>query len=169
MYSISNVKCRVTTTPFEIPPDIEKKSRKCKNFYSTTIDSYSFIIFPKNGCINISGVKSFAGINRIPPLIFHHFHLNICPDNITVDNSTASGNLLPVQPLHLHKLKVTEGWFIHIRPHVFPAAVIRKKVQKKGSIILFTNGKFIIVGGKSLTDIENAYKTLCQITNYVRP
>ncbi len=161
MYTVCNVKCHVKTSPFSLSEEVLKKSRKCKNFYTYKVQGISFVLFPTIGFLNISGIKCFAHIKDIPPLLFHQFKINIRSDNIIVDNTTASGKLIINQSLSTLNFDEKE-WTVNFRPQIFPAAIIRRRNchRKKGSIILFANGKFIIVGGKNEEDIKSVYSSL---------
>ncbi len=166
MYIVSNLKCHVKSSPFVLNKKMQDIAKKCKNFYVIHAEQLSFVIFPSIGFINISGIKRFEDIKTLPQILFRQFQIIVQSDNIIIDNSTASGKLTRCQSHALFSLNFGEDWVVNLRPHIFPAAVIRPK-HRKGSIILFANGKFIIVGSKSLDDIDYVYLELQQKLNHV--
>ena len=180
-YSIKNVK--IHTRFFgvlTIPKALESQSKKHSNFTVIRFSHLVFIVFPTNSCVNICGIPNFEGIKYAVSTFETQFQVSIRPEHVFIDNSTASGRLTKTS-LHLFKLQespvvVDHNLTISIRPHYFPSAVIRGLGSKSGprsrrkcrsdfaTCIVFSNGKFIIVGGVSLQHIAKSYQSLCAIT-----
>jgi len=178
---VSNVKIRLKLdAPVTIPKHLSDKTVFHNNFISLRIDSLSCIIFHKSGHVNISGIKDFSHIKEALVCFNKHFESNIDENNIIVDNSTASGRLsnysicLPklanISPHHQELVTVS------IRQYFFPSAVIRPRRRqqqqhtaaldaKLATVVLFANGKFNIVGGKSERSISQTWNLLRAITD----
>lgn len=142
-----------------------------------------FTIFHKSGHVNVSGVRDFSKIEEALAIFNRLFKTAVSREKITVDNSTSSGSLftpliassekiVAVQRLNLKELKNRvesvggEESTLHLRPHFFPGAVFRRK--GKSTLIVFTTGKFIIVGAKNRLQIREAHRALCAITRGMR-
>ena len=155
----------------QIPPALVNVTKYHSNFSVTRVQNFVYTIFPKGRHVNISGIKNFENIKEALITFNGQFDTNITRDNIIIDNLTASGQLTK-QNIHLSKLLHCAGRdnvIISVRPYYFPSALIRPK-DRTGrdnltTGLLFANGKFIIIGGKSLTTIENTYTKLCALTN----
>lgn len=168
---IKNVKIHFKTEckPLKIPAHLKNKIKEYSNFMSIRFNPFVFIIFPKSGHVNASGICSFSNIKTALIQFNTQFETNIQEENISVDNITASGKLnkdkIRLQDLTYTSLPVT----VFIRPYYFPSAIIRhihdknKQNHRLPSIILFTNGKYIIVGGRSIEEVEKSFQTLCVI------
>ena len=126
-----------------------------------------FTLFPKSGHVNVSGIPSFNNVQDTLSAFNNHFGSHIVSSDVCVDNSTASGQI-QLQNSALYKLiplSKPYGYTVSIRPHYFPSAVIRSTTpRKKPTIILFSNGRFIIVGGKSWRSILEVFQILTVLT-----
>lgn len=167
-YIVSNIKARLfSNQPMTVPASLTPHITRHSNFISFHIDHFAFVLFPKSGQVNISGIRGFNDIKEAVRVFNSQFKTNIPVSNIVVDNTTASGKL------H-HRIKSFATLFksplrnevsISVRPHYFPSALIRPKGQQRGTIILFANGKYIIVGARSAEELNKAYETLCALTS----
>jgi len=170
--TVSNVKIRFKfQAPIIIPTHLSHTVVYHNNFLTVRFDSLSCVIFPKSGHVNISGIKDFSCIKEALICFNHQFDSDICEDVIIIDNSTASGRL-PCHPICIPKLIGNDLVTVSIRQQFFPSAVIRPKRRaqeqredKLATIILFANGKFNIVGGKSERSIHQTWLLLCALTN----
>ena len=139
------------------------------NFVSIRAGKLALVIFPRSGHVNLSGVRDFEGIKAAVNEFNHQFDTNICESNIVVDNSTASGKVC-LEGVSLKNLATAAaaaargkrpGTRVSIRPHCFPSAVLRTRGEP--TVILFANGNFVIVGGKTPESVDRALETLCAI------
>ena len=182
--TVKNVKARIALgKKLDVIPDPPTSRVKWySNFASLKLDHFAYVIFPKNGHINISGIRNFEeDILLSVRTIFAHLHpmvedVNIASvvGNLIIDNSTASGKL-KVEGIRLSDLvkraKTSSELLVSVRPHYFPSAVIRscKKnchhSRAGATIIVFANGKFIIVGARSPIEINSSYHRLCALTH----
>ena len=152
----------------EIPSTLKGNCKSHSNFITVRIKPYVCTIFQKSGHVNMSGIPNFEKINQALSLFNSHFFTNIREEDIVVDNSTTSGNLsiseknIPLDKLNGNSDKVT----VFIRPHFFHSAVIRpgKSADHRGTVVLFSNGKYFIVGCKSVPDITETVSQLCALT-----
>lgn len=170
-FEVKNIKVHFKTHQnLIIPPQTLSVCTSHSNFLTLRNAPYVFTIFAKSGHVNVSGIRGFEDIKTLVMRIKDQLDVDVQPSNIKIDNTTASGRLTsdrpPLQSLPCraaaHKVLVS------LRPHFFPSALIRQKKSetksKKGTIILFQNGKFIIVGCKSIPAIQETYDQLCAIT-----
>ena len=127
------------------------------------------------GHVNITGIKTFEEVKDATIRFTQLTGKEVNQDNIKVNNSTASGNLLSNSSnkfLSLKKVKniieknqeELNGTF-NFRPHHFPGAVFRR--NGKLTIIIFPSGRYIIVGGKNKLQIREAHRTICRITKKI--
>jgi TATA-box binding protein (TBP) (component of TFIID and TFIIIB) len=158
-----------------IPPHIECK--KCNNFIVSRNGKLVFSIFnsmKKKGFVNVTGCKNFEEIKKAVSLFTETFNVNVDENKIVVDNSTASGRAKsPRQRISLSKIKVIidsedrlqpfSSSRVRLHPHYFPGAVFRR--IGKPTIIIFSSGSYVIVGGKTINQITESYQTLCAIIN----
>ena len=170
-YKIFNVKIHFKLG-YELifSPEMMKTITKHSNFVVLRLSHYVYIIFPKNGHINVSGIKTFHDINSALSVFNSHFHTTVQASNIKIDNTTAHGrfNVDKVQLTKLASCNPHEHFNISIRPYYFPSALLRPKVlqsstssQTVTTCLLFSNGKFNIIGGKSIKTIEHTLYQLC--------
>lgn len=116
----------------------------------------------------MSGIPNFENIRQALSLFNSYFLTNIIEEDIVVDNSTTSGHLsLQENNISLDKLSVkSDKVTVFLRPHFFHSAVIRpgKSADHRGTIVLFSNGKYFIVGCKSVLDISETVSQLRALT-----
>lgn len=167
----------------------------CRNFIiiklspraaDTHLRKFVYTVFPGSGHINVSGVKDFAHIQSALDVFNQIFKTGATLADIKVDNSTSSGRLLchcddtcsssNSRRLNLYLLKrfvdsdpasQAAGFYLSLRPHFFPGAVLRRRGQaakKRASVILFANCKFVIVGAKSPEHIRETHRAVCALT-----
>ena len=163
---ISNLKCHVDFQK-EISPPPHSKQRF--NFFLTKVSGFSFVIFNKRGFVNISGVKNFNTLHHLRKVLQETFNTPVKIENIIIDNITASGKLCWSNRYKFQNLTKLNDISLSLNPQSFPAAIIRPKrhtyIKKIGTIILFSNGKYIIVGCKSEENLIETWKKLISIKN----
>lgn len=119
---------------------------------------YVYVVFPKRGYVNVSGIRDFNEC-ELARVKFEHVLGVKAITKFRIDNSTASGQF-PFQRIHLPDLLRVQtnhrGYpcTISLRPHYFPAALVRpldhvRRRRQIGTCILFANSKFIVVGSRS--------------------
>lgn len=177
---VNNVKAHwkvCNDTPLILPTELQDKVIHHTNFFTLRRNGYVYTIFLKNGHVNVSGIRNFNAIKDAMDTFNDQFVTNIHNDNIIVDNTTASGRL-PQEEICLHQFARSHQHLkeltISIRPHYFPSAVIRQKKKKgekkeerrnkKGTIVLFANGKYNILGCQTKESIEDTFNQLCVLT-----
>lgn len=165
-YSVHNVKFHFKTPRTPALPLHKAPTVKKKNFHILKIQHVVYSIF-LSGHVNVTGVKSFDNI----PLAVKDFAdifgvlYDLCISSAVVDNSTATVAIANKSPVSLYKLKDLFPYSsVSLRPYFFPGAVIRRK--NKCTIIAFSSGKFVILGAKSLEEIEETAKEICAIIGH---
>lgn len=146
---------------------------------------FVYTIFPRCRFVNVSGVKDFDHVQQAVDVFNETFKTSVKVEETVVDNSTSSGRLVcarhhPLGRLSLPRLKrcldaanqsVPREQRLHLglRPFSFPGGVLRfggsgGSNGGKGSAILFTNAKYVIVGAKSAEAVRRVHKRICAIT-----
>lgn len=148
------------------PPSLvlDNKLRNC---------SLTYVVFPKSGHVNVSGLRDFTDCEIAQDRFTHLFSVSVVK-SVIADNSTAVGNL-PVKQLNLHRVYLVVQRLltddivpctVSLRPQHFPSALLRPKRESKNrisTVILFGNGKFIIIGAKSIDQMNRTLENLKQI------
>lgn len=179
---VCNVKAHFCVTPLlEIPLHLTRYVEKCNNFWTLRLPEdllpptlrghkVVYVVFARKGHVNVTGIPRFGYLGTAQEHFVRLFSTSVVK-SIVADNSTVRGHL-PLEKLNLvklytrlYKLDLKPEPYpcnISIRPHYFPAAVVRPAKASKGIIataILFSNGKFLIVGSKNhpqaLRTVEN--------------
>lgn len=140
---------------------------KYKNFCVIKLSKIVYTIFT-SGHINGTGVKSFDEVTSAVEEFINQYNLchEFCTSSIKIDNSTSSATVCLSHRIYLPDLIpfIREG-ILSLRPDFFPGAVLRR--NNKCTIVIFTTGRFIIIGAKSKEETFDAYNTICLlITKY---
>jgi TATA-box binding protein (TBP) (component of TFIID and TFIIIB) len=114
---------------------------------------FTYIIFPINGYINVTGLKNYTNIIESVKFICDNFHLSRhhC-GNITIDNLTISGFIgfeISLSEIFYH---FCEYYYTRYNINIYPGLQIR--FPKLGTIIIFSSGKYTIVGAKCLDNAK---------------
>ena len=140
------------------------REEKAKTVYS---------IFPKSGFVNITGVRNFDEVENALAAFNKKFKQNIPLDQLKIDNSTASARItdakssndVQINLEHVKYLIDNETSFSILKatlsPANFPGIVIRSKTSP--TCLIFTSGRFNVVGAKGKQDLSNTYQWLCAI------
>ena len=142
-----------------------------------------YTIFPQKGYVNVSGVRGFDRIPLAVNLFNDAFKSHVKLAETVVDNSTSSGRLLCCTHRTSGKLSLPrfkrfldtdprarqQRLCLGLRPFHFPGGILRFrsdccKKKKLGSVILFSNAKYVIVGAKSTEDIQAIHQSVCALT-----
>lgn len=188
--SICNVKGHFSvSTPISVPNDIAKIIVHHGNFWTVRPPGHSklvFVVFPASGHVNVSGIRNFA-LTHAATKIFEDLFDTKITSELHIDNSTASGRLAvgvgsandeDQQQLQLTRLfgnldRLAFPCTVSIRPHYFPSALLRplKRALSDPDLIstsiLFTNGKFIIVGSKTEAQVARTFQNLNQLVRAI--
>lgn len=132
-----------------------------------------YTVFYSSGHINVSGIKDFDDCDHAQ-LLFEQLFNVASVSQFCIDNSTSTGQLcMTSNSINLSKLKLTENidtYFafpctVSLRPHYFPGALIRpaKITHEICTSILFSNGKFNIVGAKHPAQVARTVHNLQQM------
>ena len=154
----------------------EKVVKKINNFY-VLHDTYTFIIFPNCRKISVAKVKCFNDAENVIPSFCKLFDLekNMVESNFKVDNISAYGDFHCMLDLRLLKeqanilYNTSVGDFkVQYDRDIRGGAVCR--TLNLGTIIVFTKGKYFIVGSKCQEQVTNIYqKMLTLITDLKKP
>ena len=171
-YRVANVKVHVKLNKkLDLCSEVLCSARQYSSFCVLKLDTFSVTVFPNCGFLNISGIRGFDQIPEAVKTCNKHLYVNIHPTSVIVDNSTAYGclnynlNLFELAKLHNGAQDVFR---IKIRQETFPAAVVQP-VSNHNSLmktsLLFTNGKFTILGCKNHKEICHNLKLIKELTD----
>ena len=121
-------------------------------------EKYIYTVFGGSGYINVTKVKTFEDI---PPCITNFcdiFHLSLhqLQPSLGIDNITASGSLRRKLDLNSLRSAFSQHKFKY-NPNSFPGCFV--KFKDLGSIIIFKNGSYSIVGAKCKAHVTQIYQT----------
>lgn len=140
--------------------------KKSYNNFSVVKDTFTYIIFPQRGFVNITGIKGFLDIVRVIPHFCLFFGLDECNilSDIVVDNISASGNFWQrVNLVQLHQAinkKKVKSCFVSCTfdRNRFPGAFCR--TRGFGTLTLFPSGKYVVVGAKCQEHVDNIFQQM---------
>jgi len=126
-----------------------------------------FIIFPRSGFVNITGLKKEDKFPEAINLFLNHFQLNSRLTSLKIDNITACSkirkfaNIEVVEQILLSKKEKLLS--IKFNSYIFPSLYL--KIKEKGTIIIFNSGKFNIVGLSCQSKIKDQISILSALIN----
>lgn len=156
-------------TFFNVLSDEEKTKQLFKKinfsiFRDSQCKKIVYTIFHNSSHVNVTGIPTLKELNFALFRFNKQLQQNIKIDDVVIDNITAVGfiwenkkekiNLIPIEE-HIRSLKLPLTT-VNLRPDFFPGAVIRTKGY--GTVILFSSGKYIIVGCKSECQLQMTQK-----------
>lgn len=136
---------------------LETKEVKTYGNYKVLRDTFTYIIFPSNGFVNITGIKS---LQDIPFNVTNQFctSFSLVREDIgelTIDNITAVGNFnrrINLEKLH-HLANSRKKYFtVHFDRQIFPGAFC--KTFGFGTLSVYASGKYVVVGAKCQERIQ---------------
>lgn len=171
---------RVSSSPILVPETLKKHTVQYSNFWTfrpggQSIGNLVYVVFPSAGYVNVSGLNDFDVGEYAKQHFINLFEIDGDVSDFIVDSSTASGvfDVPAEEGTDLSRLLTlmtsSEGerpqypCTISIRPCYFPSALIRPKSAFKNTIatcIIFSNGKFVVVGSKSKAQTERTINNL---------
>lgn len=169
----AHFKLKHETKPFEfestLPPALRHHAVRKGNFTIYRDHEYKkvvFTLFHFSRHVNLTGVRSYTALEEAVKRFGELVNEIIPPANVVIDNSTASGRIWTDGRAYLDisllkdilRRDEKSSSTLSIRSDFFPGAVLRRKGFS--SVIIFSSGKFIIVGGKSPWHIQEAYQRL---------
>lgn len=126
-------------------------SKKINNFWVLTIKRKSkvkFIYFPPN-FINITGIKAIRDIFVDLKLLLKSLNLSLKSiRKISIDNITASGKFKHRIEIPKTARNLASVYYVRSNPDIYPG--LHLKISNLGSILLFSSGKYSIVGVKCM-------------------
>ena len=155
-----------------LPEEIRRRER---NFVCVKEKGFSFTIFPHSGNIVATGIRRRDLISRAVLAFIQMTDLPVykrCLSALRVTNSTYTGkvqcdditcgDVTMCQILSAAEDQQIQAskWDISFRSQFFPGIRIRH-IAEGGTINLFNNGNFILVGVKSLEQAQRLRQELC--------
>ena len=172
-YRVANVKVHVKLNKkLDLCDKLLHSARQYSNFCVLKLDSFSVTVFPSRGFLNISGIKGFNQIPLAVRTCNKYFYLSITPASVIVDNSTAYGSLsckLNLFALAKFHNEAQDSFRIKIRQEHFPAAIVQPVTNQDSlmkTTLLFSNGKFTILGCKNHNKISYNFNLIKTLTDH---
>ena len=144
---------------------------KSYNNFSVVKDEFTYILFPKRGFVNITGIRGFVDVNRVIPHLCLFFSLNRSDilSDIVIDNISASGNFWQrVNLVNLHKtinkrssVKRVGFQSCTFDRNRFPGAFCR--TYGFGTLTLFPSGKYVVVGAKCQEHVDHIFQQMSAV------
>ena len=127
------------------------------NFAVLRREKVTFTVFFQSGHVNSSGTKTFDDVGDTVAVANKLFDTSLAERDITITSSTWSGNydhhLLNIPSTKDVLFQRKKDVRVSLRPSRFPGAVVRQ--VGRPTIILFRNGKYVVVGGKSTESVKD--------------
>jgi len=166
-----NVKCRFRIQEkLSIPEELEPFVTTHSNFVVLRLLHFVITSFYKAKSVNVTGVRNFDDLEKARQA-FNDFikpKIKVEKEDVIVDCSTSSGRTNQKVHIDLPKIQADidgEKIGVSYNPHYFPGAVIRRK--KKGTVILFRTGSYIILGSKSAEEVHDSFRSICKLIKRV--
>lgn len=151
----------------------DKRVNKKRNFFVFKIRKpgihLSYTVFPQKGSVIATGVKSVRDINSTLQNFADIIKIELKSlHNTKIVNSTYTGSVVcseNISTYHLLRHSNSEKYTevnISFRSQFFPGVLI-KWDQYQGSVNLFNNGQYVLVGVKSKTQANVLYNQLCAL------
>ena len=164
--SLKNIKCHFKIENFNeciLPKLSPQRHLGVYGNFFVLKNKYTYTVFLKNNFVNVTGISNFDELQQVRK----HLEKLLLPDvylfsDITVDNLTFSG-LSSYVSKSLRELqtslrkKKAQVYFNSLR---FPGLFV--KFSCKGRIIVFSSGKYVIVGVKTIQEANNIYNLFIQ-------
>ena len=124
-----------------------------------------FTIFHDSQHVNITGFSSDSELQSALSFFNTQFDQNISVDVVKIDNITAVGYIWNEEGGKINLIDIENSirelnlpfTTVSLRPEFFPGAVIR--TRGAGTVILFSSGKYIIVGTKTPCQLKETHET----------
>ncbi len=138
---------------------------KKHNNFIVLYDKFVYTIFResknKTNHINITKIPSFVKIPEVLDFLSLQLSFDIIPNSLKIDNITGSLNLNKKLVLgelieKTKKITTSEKIILSYNNEKFPGLFIKVSLNlyKIGTIIVFTSGKIVFVGCKTVSDLK---------------
>ena len=173
-----------TTSPGPLPPKrleyLLKPPRvgggfKRRNFYVLGGRRPTFIVFPKSGHVIATGIREPDDVKEAVDIFAYLFHIprrHVARELKRV-NATYSGGVVCVERVCMSETLACyqsggsqegykSGLSVTFRSQFFPSVQV-KWVGCKGTLNLFNNGKYVLVGVRDREEADKLYRGLCAL------
>jgi TATA-box binding protein (TBP) (component of TFIID and TFIIIB) len=157
---VNNLKTHISLkgeNVYQLTQSLERKERKVHNNFSVVNNVYTFIIFPKSGFVNITGIKSFSDLKNVIPHFCKVFDIKLTePAELIIDNISAAGSFnRKVNLVRLQEVINSEktDFSVHYDRNFFSGAFC--KAIGFGTVTVFPSGKYVVVGPKCQEHVDS--------------
>ena len=167
---ISNIKGHVKLGELslkQLQANLKEKEFVRHGNYISLKGKYSYVIFPKNGYVNVTGIRKIEEISCVLHNLCLDFSLDrdLIVSDFIIDNTTATGNLEKrINLSTLQEYIVTKpscDFTVSYNRDIFSGAFIKSCFGP--TVIIFSSGKYNILGSKclqSLTQVSLKFHAL---------
>lgn len=157
---------------------LNKEKKTYNNFHVLKNERFTYIIFPKKGFINVTGIPNFGHLKSVTPQLCDFFGLKAddVASDVIIDNISASGNF--GRRVNLTTLQTTvngkggEIFVVQGDRNIFPGSFCKtRKLNTKGfgTLTLFSSGSYVLVGCRSMEDVEKAFQHMSAVMKMLPP
>jgi TATA-box binding protein (TBP) (component of TFIID and TFIIIB) len=133
---------------------LDHPSAKITSYYVIVREVYVFTFYFKSGVINITKIATFNDIPNAVKKFMELISSNISVQ-VRVDNSTATGSCQTRIDFNRFKNVLDYDCLLRYNNLVFPGAFFKTPNNKR--IILFKSGKYVCLGCRSESEVEETY------------
>ena len=143
----------------KIITEVKKLNIKEKNNFVVVFHTYTYTIFKpslRSGNLhcNITKIKDFFEI-PIAIEFLRELLSGVKIENINIDNITSKADQIKKQNLNTVFLTLSSSYEIKYNLQKFPAIFVKVPVEHgTATVLIFSSGKIICVGAKSLNDVK---------------
>ena len=162
--NINNIKCHFKikkASVYKLLKSLEVIEKKTFTNFVVIRTIFTFIVFPRTGFVNVTGIKSYSQFNSVVAhccKLFSFLPEDLVSDLI-IDNISAAGSYL--QNVNLGKLQQIINNPYNKNPdfstkfdrNFFPGAFC-KTTGGCGTLTIFPSGKWVLVGAKCMQHVE---------------
>ena len=174
---ISNIKAQIDLKGLDacicqLSDSLQRKEKVKKHNFFVVKERFTYMVYEKRGFINVTKIRNWEELFTVMLAFAESFKIDqtkLGSERLKVDNITASGNFK--RNVDLNKLNI----YFNKRPSnaPFPKTIYQYgrnrfsgafvKTRQSGTVIVHKSGKYIIVGSKTVEQVNSIYQWIYAI------